>query len=130
MTSLEDSVRLLMIAQSSLVANIIKVIALHYVLYHDIRITPRDSMPANDRLILRAQIDTKVFQCLHRAEKLVYQALHRLIFLSAERLTRDAILPVCLTMVWTLSAGRFNPLLLLLLYSPILQSTCSLSKTP
>ncbi|KAG0646993.1 hypothetical protein D0Z07_6089 [Hyphodiscus hymeniophilus] len=78
-----------------------RVIALHYVLYHDIKVTPDDSVPADDWRILRAQIDTKLFKCLFRAEKLVYQALNKLIFLSAGRLTRDAIFPVCLTM-WLL----------------------------
>ena len=76
-----------------------KVIALHYVLYHGVKICD-DSKQANDNnnmRTIRAQIDTKLFEALHRAEKTVYKELHRLIFKSSGQLTRDAIVPVCLT---------------------------------
>lgn len=78
-----------------------KIIALNYLLFHDVKVTPDDSNSVNDWCILRAQIDTKLFLCLTRAEKLLYQALQKLIFLNAGRLTRDAIIPVCLVM-WLL----------------------------
>ena len=79
----------------------VKLIALNYVLFHDIDITPDASNSDGDWRTLRAQIDTKLFQCLYRAEKFVYQRLQKLIFVSSGRLTRDAAVPVCLVM-WLL----------------------------
>jgi hypothetical protein len=92
---------MLTIVQSNLVANMMKVVVLNYVLNHRIKVTPDDSSPVEAWGVLRAQIDTKLFQCLYRAEKLVYQLLNKLIFRSAGHLTRDAVFPVSLTM-WML----------------------------
>lgn len=88
--------------KSTMVANMMKAMALHYILYHGVKISSYNGAPKNTNTrILNAQIDTKLFQCLYAAERKVYQELQRLIFKSSGQLTRDAIIPVCLTL-WLL----------------------------
>jgi hypothetical protein len=83
------------------VADMVKLISLNYVLFHDIKIVP-DALSSNgDWRTLRAQIDTKLFEYCHRAERAVCKSLHESIFLSSGRLTRDAAFPVCLVL-WML----------------------------
>ena len=79
----------------------VKLISLNYVLFHDIKITPDASNSDGDWRTLRAQIDTKLFHYLYKAEKFVYGSLQKIIFLSSGRLTRDAAFPVCLVL-WLL----------------------------
>jgi hypothetical protein len=69
-----------------MIANMMEVMVLHYIHYHGVKAVPSNpnSISANiNTSILNAEIDTKLFQCLHTAEKKVYRDLQRLVFKSS-----------------------------------------------
>jgi hypothetical protein len=87
------------VLEASLVADMVKLISLNYVLFHDIKIVP-DALNSNgDWRTLRAQIDTKLFQYLHRAERAVYKSLHKIIFSELRSLDEGRSLPSLLSAV-------------------------------
>lgn len=52
--------------------------------------------------VLRAQLETKLFNLLRQTEKLVYDELQRVVFKSSGQLPKDAVVPVALVL-WLLT---------------------------
>jgi hypothetical protein len=100
--------------QYNLVLCIVKVMAIHLLLMHGVRITATTSssdtshhLTPDETRIIRAQIDTKLFQCLCRLMKNIHDELQRLIFKTSGQLPHDAIFPVSLTM-WLLVLLQYS----------------------
>ncbi|KAB8298891.1 hypothetical protein EYC80_001049 [Monilinia laxa] len=89
---------------ADLVENMTKLISLNYMLCNGLKIIPLAGQEAvaTEYSVLRAQLDTKLFNLLHNAEKLVCQELQRLVFKTSGQLPRDALVPVSLVM-WLLT---------------------------
>jgi hypothetical protein len=88
--------------------------AIHLLLMHGVRITASTSssdtshhLTPDETRIIRAQIDTKLFQCLRRLMKNIHHELQRLIFRTSGQLPHDAIFPVSLTM-WLLVLIQYS----------------------
>jgi uncharacterized protein YhhL (DUF1145 family) len=100
--------------QYNLVLCIVKVMAIHLLLMHGVRITATTSsaetsnhLTPDETRIIRAQIDTKLFQCLCHLMKNIHHKLQRLIFKTSGQLPHDAIFPVSLTM-WLLVLIQYS----------------------
>ncbi|KAM0171322.1 hypothetical protein ACHAPF_008243 [Botrytis cinerea] len=89
---------------ADLVENTTKIIAFSYMLCKGLRITtPMGQQDIAARYpVLRAQLETKLFNLLRQTEKLVYDELQRLVFKSSGQLPKDAVVPVALVL-WLLT---------------------------
>ncbi|KAG4033229.1 hypothetical protein MFRU_005g02420 [Monilinia fructicola] len=89
---------------ADLVENMMKLISLNYMLFNGLKIIPLAGQEAvaTEYSVLRAQLDTKLFNLLYNAEKLVCQELQRLVFKTSGQLPRDALVPVSLVL-WLLT---------------------------
>ncbi|TEY47311.1 hypothetical protein BOTCAL_0308g00050 [Botryotinia calthae] len=89
---------------AGLVEDTTKIIAFSYMLYKGLKITtPMSQQDIAARYpVLRAQLETKLFNLLRHTEKLVYDELQRLVFKSSGQLSKDAVVPVALVL-WLLT---------------------------
>ncbi|TGO17681.1 hypothetical protein BTUL_0015g00150 [Botrytis tulipae] len=89
---------------ADLVENTTKLIAFSYMLCKGLRITTPTSQQdeAARYPVLRAQLETKLFNLLRHTEKLVYDELQRLVFKTSGQLPKDAVVPVALVL-WLLT---------------------------
>ncbi|TGO36878.1 hypothetical protein BHYA_0112g00170 [Botrytis hyacinthi] len=89
---------------ADLVENTTKLIAFSYMLCKGLRITtPTSQQDGAARYpVLRAQLETKLFNLLRHTEKLVYDELQRLVFKTSGQLPKDAVVPVALVL-WLLT---------------------------
>lgn len=89
---------------ADLVRNTTKLIAFSDMLCKRLKITSiigeQDMAP--HYFVLRAQLETKLFNFLYNAESLVYQELQRLVFKTSGQLPKDALVPVALVL-WLLT---------------------------
>ncbi|TGO66824.1 hypothetical protein BOTNAR_0053g00170 [Botryotinia narcissicola] len=89
---------------ADLVENTTKLIAFSYMLCKGLRITTPTSQQdeAARYPVLRAQLETKLFNLLRHTEKLVYDELQPLVFKTSGQLPKDAVVPVALVL-WLLT---------------------------
>ncbi|KAF7942536.1 hypothetical protein BELL_0499g00090 [Botrytis elliptica] len=89
---------------ADLVDNTTKLIAFSYMLCKGLRITTPTSQQdeAARYPVLRAQLETRLFNLLRQTEKLVYDELQRLVFKTSGQLPKDAVVPVALVL-WLLT---------------------------
>ncbi|KAF7959489.1 hypothetical protein EAE96_001105 [Botrytis aclada] len=89
---------------ADLVENTTKLIAFSYMLCKGLRITKPAGRQdiAYQYPVLRAQLETKIFNLLRQTEKLVYDELQRLVFKTSGQLPKDAVVPVALVL-WLLT---------------------------